>query len=408
MSFTERPTNLPHEHEQGTVFEVFSAFFKLGLSSFGGPIAHLGYFREELIKRRNWLSEEAYADLVALCQFLPGPASSQVGFGLGLLRAGPLGGLAAFLAFTIPSALLLFAFATWAYVFSGAVGQGLLHGLKLVAVAVVAQAVWGMARTFCTDNARAGLAFLAVALVVFAGGAGGQIAAIVLGGVGGYFLCQSTQADLHVIRLRVPPKRVGLGAFVLFAVLLLGLPLYAMGGGSILAQVFASFYQSGALVFGGGHVVLPLLEAEVVATGLVSESSFLSGYGAAQAVPGPLFTFAGYLGAEVLTGSSAWIGASVALAGIFLPGFLLLIAGLPFWSMLRETPSAQGILAGTNAAVVGVLGAALYSPVFTSAVIEPRDFVSALLGFVLLVPFKQPPWVVVIVLALTGMGFAFF
>ncbi|SDR37460.1 chromate efflux transporter [Pseudovibrio sp. Tun.PSC04-5.I4] len=406
MSFSERPSNLPEVHPQGHVIEVFLAFLKLGLTSFGGPIAHLGYFREELVKRRNWLTEEAYGDLVALCQFLPGPASSQVGFGLGLLRAGPLGALAAFLAFTAPSAVLLIVFATWANAFSGPIGLGLIHGLKLVAVAVVSQAVWGMARNFCVDQTRAGLALVAVILIVFFGGAFGQIAAIVAGGLGGYLLCQSDDLVRKPEALFRLKRRTGVIAFGVFAVLLLGLPLVSGMAEDPLLGVFSGFYQSGSLVFGGGHVVLPLLEAEVVGKGLVSETSFLTGYGATQAVPGPLFTFAGYLGAEMQTGYSAWIGASVALVAIFLPGFLLLIGGLPFWSVLRQTPAARGVMAGANAAVVGVLGAALYSPVWTSAILEAKDFAAALLGFVLLVSFKAPPWVVVVVLALTGVGFA--
>ncbi len=407
MSFAERPNNLHDEHATGHVMEVFLAFLKLGLTSFGGPIAHLGYFREELVKRRNWLSEEAYADLVALCQFLPGPASSQVGFGLGLMRAGPFGALAAFLAFTAPSALLLFAFAYWASAFDGPVGAGLIHGLKLVAVAVVSQAVWGMARNFCADQLRAGLAVLAVVLVVVLGGAGGQIAAIVAGGLGGFLFCRSEIRQQSQEVLLAPRHRFGLLSVVLFAVLLFGLPFLTEWYTDPLLGVFSSFYHSGSLVFGGGHVVLPLLEAEIVGNGLVSENSFLAGYGATQAVPGPLFTFAGYLGAVMETGHAAWIGACVALIGIFLPGALLLIAGLPYWAVLRRTPSARGVMAGANAAVVGVLGAALYSPVWTSAVLEARDFAAALCGFVLLVSFKAPPWVVVVFLAMTGIGFAF-
>ncbi|KZL21306.1 putative chromate transport protein [Pseudovibrio axinellae] len=407
MSFAERPHNLPEEHAKGHALEVFVAFLKLGLTSFGGPIAHLGYFRDELVIRRKWLSEQAYADLVALCQFLPGPASSQVGFGLGLMRAGPLGALAAFFAFTAPSALLLFGFAYWSSAFEGPVGMGLIHGLKLVAVAVVAQAVWGMARNFCTDQLRAGLAVLAVVLVVGLGGAGGQIAAIVAGGLGGFLFCRSVpQKELGEV-LFSPKKRIGALSFILFVVLLFGLPVLTDWIAEPLLGVFASFYHSGSLVFGGGHVVLPLLEAEVVGTGLVSESSFLAGYGATQAVPGPLFTFAGYLGAEMHTGYAVWVGACIALLGIFLPGALLLLAGLPYWAMLRQTPSARGIMAGANAAVVGVLGAALYAPVWTSAILEAKDFAAALCGFVLLVSFKSPPWVVVVLLGLTGIGFAF-
>ncbi|MEM9736788.1 MAG: chromate efflux transporter, partial [Pseudomonadota bacterium] len=335
---------------KGHAGEVLSAFAVLGFTSFGGPIAHLGYFRAEFVERRRWLTEEAYAELVALCQFLPGPASSQVGFGLGWMRAGPLGALAAFMAFTLPSALLLVGVALGAQLFAGPVGAGVLDGLKLVAVAVVAQAVLGMARSLCPDPARASIAVVAVALIALLG-AVGQIAAIAVGALAGLAFLSPEGQKAAPLEVRVAPA-LSILALILFLVLLVGLPLLAPG------SIADAFYRSGALVFGGGHVVLPLLEAEVVGRGAVSEAEFLAGYGAAQAVPGPLFTFGAYLG-TVMGGLT---GAAIALAAIFFPGFLLLIGVLPFWTRLRAAPRAQAALAGANAAVVGVLGAALYDP----------------------------------------------
>lgn len=380
---------------RGNAAEVLSAFFKLGLTSFGGPIAHLGYFRDEFVTRRRWLSEASYADLVALCQFLPGPASSQVGFALGLMRAGPLGALAAWIGFTLPSAVLLILFAYGASALEGPLVQGALHGLKLVAVAVVAQAVFGMAKSLTPDAQRAGIAVAVVFMIALIGGAIGQVGAIVLGGVAGLVLCRS---DAHVGKVEEfhgVSRRVGLVALVLFLALLIGLPLLPHSAGLAL---FDGFYRAGALVFGGGHVVLPLLEAETVALGTMGADAFLAGYGAAQAVPGPLFTFAAYLGAV----SDGLLGAAIALVAIFLPGILILLAALPFWNQLRAWPTAQAAMRGANAAVVGILGAALYDPVFTSAVLNPLDFALALAGFVALVVWKAPSWVVVIALAVAG------
>ncbi|MEM0942423.1 MAG: chromate efflux transporter [Pseudomonadota bacterium] len=375
---------------KGHAGEVLSAFAVLGCTSFGGPIAHLGYFRAEFVERRRWLTEEAYAELVALCQFLPGPASSQVGFGLGWMRAGPLGALAAFLAFTLPSALLLVGVALGAQLFAGPVGAGVLDGLKLVAVAVVAQAVLGMARSLCPDRARASIAVVAVALIALLG-AVGQIAAIAAGALAGLAFLSPEGQKAAPLEVRVAPA-LSILALILFLVLLVGLPLLAPG------SIADAFYRSGALVFGGGHVVLPLLEAEVVGRGAVSEAEFLAGYGAAQAVPGPLFTFGAYLG-TVMGGLT---GAAIALAAIFLPGFLLLIGVLPFWTRLRAAPRAQAALAGANAAVVGVLGAALYDPVFTNAVQNPVEMTLALAGFVALVVWKAPALGVVFALATAG------
>ncbi|MFP4327505.1 MAG: chromate efflux transporter [Paracoccaceae bacterium] len=388
----------------GTAREVFAAFLKLGLTSFGGPIAHLGYFRDELVTRRGWLSDAAYADLVALCQFLPGPASSQVGFALGLMRAGWAGALAAFAAFTLPSALILLVFALTAARISGPIGTGLLDGLKIVAVAIVAQAVWGMAKTLCPDRARASIAVGAVAMLALFPGAPGMVAAILLGGVTGLILGRGSAAPLggHVA-MPVTPAQAGI-ALAGFATLLAVLPLIA--GASQALAVIDGFFRAGALVFGGGHVVLPLLQAEVVQPGWVSPETFLAGYGAAQAVPGPLFTFAGYLGAVLDPAPNGVTGAAIALLALFLPGFLILVGVLPFWDRFRTMAQAQSAMQGANAAVVGILGAALYAPVFTSAIGDTRDFTLALVCFVLLVVWKMPPWGVVLVAALGGVGLA--
>ncbi len=381
--------------------EVFWAFLALGLTSFGGPVAHLGYFRTAFVERRQWLSEQAYADLVALCQFLPGPASSQVGFALGLMRAGPWGAAMAWLAFTLPSAIVLVLFALGAAVLEGPVASGIIHGLKVVAVAIVAHAVWGMARNLCPDKTRTGIALAAVFAVVLVSGPLGQVAAIVLGGVAGLLLCRQSAAASSSESLHFPVTRqAGTLALLIFAGLLVLLPLLAASAGWL--NVVDAFYRSGALVFGGGHVVLPLLEAEVVQSGWVTADEFLAGYGAAQAVPGPLFTFAAYLGA-LLPGIPSVIGALLALLAIFVPGFLLLVGVLPFWNQFRQWSSAQALMRGANAAVVGILGAALYQPVWTSAILGPYEFVLALTGFLLLTVWKLPAWLVVIVVALGGV-----
>jgi chromate transporter len=389
---------------RGRVGEVFTAFLKLGLTSFGGPIAHIGYFRDELVVRRKWLDETAYADLVALCQFLPGPASSQVGFSLGILRGNGLwGGLAAWFAFTMPSALILFAFAIGASAFTGPVAEGFLHGLKLVAVAVVAQAIWGMSRTLTPDRVRAGIAFAAIAMVVFFPGSFGQIAAIALGACAGLWLCREEIAPVSG-HLNFPVTRWGGAvALVLFAVLLLIPPVVATATNSQGLVLFDAFYRSGALVFGGGHVVLPLLQAQVVTPGWVTNEAFLAGYGLAQAVPGPLFTFAAYLGAVMGPAPNGLAGAAIALVALLLPGMLLVYGMLPFWDAMRTRLAAQAAMRGTNAAVVGILGAALYNPVWTSAVLTPRDFALALAGFLLLTVWKLPPWFVVVLLAGAGV-----
>jgi chromate transporter len=387
----------------GGLAEVFAAFLKLGLTSFGGPIAHLGYFRTEFVERRKWLSESSYADVVALCQFLPGPASSQVGFTLGILRGnGLLGGLAAWFAFTMPSALILFAFALGAAAFSGPFAAGVLHGLKLVAVAVVAQAIWGMAKSLTPDRERAAIALAAVAIVVFVGGSFGQIGAIALGAMAGLWLCRGDgPAPTGHLSFSVSPRR-GAVALALFTALFVITPLVTAKTGSQGLALFDAFYRSGALVFGGGHVVLPLLQAEVVTPGWVSNADFLAGYGVAQAVPGPLFTFAAYLGAVMTPAPNGLAGATIALIALSLPGLLLVYGMLPYWDALRLRPTAQAAMRGTNAAVVGILGAALYNPVWTSAVLTPRDFALALTGFLLLTVWKLAPWIVVVLLATTG------
>jgi len=386
-----------------SALEVLLTFLKLGLTSFGGPIAHIGYFREEIVVRRRWIDDAKYTDLVALCQFLPGPASSQVGFSLGLIRAGYWGALAAWTGFTLPSAVLLTAFAYGAGALGGPIGLGVLHGLKLVAVAIVAQAVWGMARTLCPDRPRASIACVAALMILANTSSLAQISAILLGGVAGLWFCR-TSAPTSPGSLGVPVSRhVGVLALTSFFVLLIALP--ALSGSSHVVELFDAFYRSGALVFGGGHVVLPLLSKEFVTPGWVSQDSFLAGYGAAQAVPGPLFTFAAYLGA-VVEPAHAIAGAALGLLGIFLPGFLVLLGTLPFWDVFRQRVGAQAIMRGINAAVVGLLGAALYNPLWISSVKSSGDFALALIGFVLLTAWRAPPFIVVILSALGGIALA--
>jgi chromate transporter len=392
------------DQQTRSALEVLRVFLRLGVTCFGGPIAHIGYFRDEFVVRRRWIDEQSYADLVGLCQFLPGPASSQVGFSIGLTRAGYRGGLAAWTGFTLPSAIALVLFAYGAGELGGPIGIGLLHGLKLVAVAIVAEAVWGMARTLCPDRERASIAVAAALIILFSGSSVSQIAAILLGGVAGLWLCRAGPPTTTG-HLTVPVSRtVGLAALFVFFLLLAGLPVLR---GLVHAQaidLFGAFYRSGALVFGGGHVVLPLLREAFVTPGWVSDDAFLAGYGAAQAVPGPLFTFAAYLGAIVSPSPHGLIGAGLGLIGIFLPGLLILIGTLPFWETFRRRAGAQAVMRGVNAAVVGLLGAALYNPVWTSSVKTPADFGIALVGFVLLTAWRAPPLVVVIVSALGGIA----
>jgi chromate transporter len=383
----------------GRPLEVLAAATRLGLTSFGGPIAHLGYFRDEYVVRRKWVDEQTYADLVALCQFLPGPASSQVGIALGIFRAGLLGGLAAWLGFTLPSAIAMVLFAYGAGGLRGAVGDGLLHGLKIVAVAVVAQAVWSMARALAPDPTRASIAVAATLVVTFAASAVGQIAAIVLGAAAGLRLCRGTRTASEPHPPLAIPRALAMLALATFVALLVLLPVAARLTGSQAVALVEAFYRAGALVFGGGHVVLPLLQASVVRPGWVGPDTFLAGYGAAQAVPGPLFTFAAYLGAVMEQPPNGVGGATICLVAIFLPGLLLVVGVLPFWGSLRRRSLVQAAMRGVNAAVVGILLAALYHPVWTSAIHQPRDFALALIGFLLLAVWSVPPWIVVAVSA---------
>jgi chromate transporter len=383
------------------LLEVLGVSTRLGLTSFGGPIAHLGYFRDEYVVRRRWIDEAHYADLVALCQFLPGPASSQVGMALGIIRAGLLGGLAAWLGFTLPSALALVVFAYGLRTVDVA-DAGWIHGLKVVAVAVVAQAVWGMARNLAADRARGSLAILAALAVLASRTAVTQVLVIVAGGLIGWMLLPAAGTSATTTG-RVPVGRaVGVASLTLFFALLVGLPLAAQTLPHHALSVFDSFYRAGSLVFGGGHVVLPLLQAEVVPPGWVTNEQFIAGYGAAQAVPGPLFTFAAYLGAVMRQPPNGWLGGAWALAAVFLPSYLLVVGTLPFWELLRWRPSFQAALRGINAAVVGLLLAALYDPVWTSAITGPADFGLALVAFGLLMFWRLPSWLVVLVTAAGG------
>jgi chromate transporter len=404
MDLTAETTTVPVR--RGSPLEVLRIFLKLGLTCFGGPIAHIGYFRDEFVVRRKWIDEHAYADLVGLCQFLPGPASSQVGFSIGLMRAGYLGALAAWTGFTLPSASILVLFAYGAGALSGPVGAGLLHGLKLTAVAILAQAVWGMARNLCPDRERASIAVVAALIILLSTASIAQIGAIVLGGLAGLWLCRS-EAPAPSGHVELPVSRtVGLITLAMFFVLLAGLPALRGLTGSTGVALFDAFYRSGALVFGGGHVVLPLLREAFVAPGWLSDDAFLAGYGAAQAVPGPLFTFAAYLGTVVSPKPHGLAGAALGLVGIFLPGILILLGALPFWDSFRKRAGAQAMMRGVNAAVVGVLGAALYDPVWSTTVHTPRDFGIALVGFFLLVAWRAPPVVVVVFSAAAGTAMA--
>lgn len=382
--------------KSGSVIEVFLVFLRLGLTSFGGPVAHLGYFREEFVARRKWLDERAYADLVALCQFLPGPASSQVGMAVGLSRAGYAGALAAWAAFTLPSAIALVLFAFGVEALGNAAGSAWLHGLKIAAVAVVAHAVLGMARSLAPDKERATLAVTAAIIALAVPDVLGQVGAIVLGGLAGLTLLRDGAAPTDHVAMPVPVSRaIGAVALILFFILLFILPLLAAETRSQTIDLADAFYRAGSLVFGGGHVVLPLLQAEVVPSGWVTNDQFLAGYGAAQAVPGPLFTFAAYLGAVI----GGWWPAVVCLVAVFVPSFLLVIGGLPFWEDLRRKVWARSALRGVNAAVVGLLLAALYDPVWTAGITGPQDFALGAAAFLLLFMWNVTPWLVVLLCA---------
>lgn len=413
---SDRPTDAAPEPDgaqeparpQGTPLEVLRAFTVLGLTSFGGPVAHLGYFREQLVVRRRWITEQAYGELVALAQFVPGPASSQVGFVLGVHRAGVLGGLAAFAAFTLPSAVLLVLVAFGAPLLEGPLAEGLIAGLKVVAVAVVAHAVWGMARTLTPDLRRAAIAVAAGLVVLLAGVGWAPLAAIALGAAAGLVLCRGAGAE-EVRALSIPiSRRAGAACLIVLGALLVALPVLAALIPSQPLAVADAFSRAGALVFGGGHVVLPLLEAAIVEPGWVTESQFLAGYGAAQAVPGPLFTFAGYLGAAMAPGIEGLVLAGIALVAIFIPGLLLIIGVLPFWAALQSRPAVRALVRGASAAVVGVLAATLYDPVATSALVDASTVALAVLCTVLLMVVRVPAWAVVLVGAGGGMLLAAF
>ncbi len=386
-----------------SALEVCRLFLKLGLTSFGGPIAHLGYFREEFVNRRKWLDEKAFADLVALCQFLPGPASSQAGIAIGTMRAGLWGGFAAWLGFTMPStvALILFGYGTGIF----EKGTSWIHGLKVVAVAVVAQAVWSMSVNLCPDRPRRAMAILSALAVLLWHSSFSQISVIVIAGIVGWKLLRSDHsASRSEPEFSIRSHPGAIWALSIFLGLLIGLPILGMLFPASPLAVIASFYRAGSLVFGGGHVVLPLLQAEVVPPGWVTNDVFLAGYGAAQAVPGPLFTFAAYLGTVMSPQPHGWIGGMICLTAIYLPSFLLLMGAMPFWEVLRSRTGVQSTLKGVNAAVVGLLLAALYDPVWTSAILSAEDFALALICFGLLTLWKLPPWLIVIFAAF--MSFA--
>ena len=405
MTETAAPTEQSSpEPRGGNLWEVLQASGKLGLTSFGGPIAHLGYFHNEYVVQRQWLDDHTYFDLVALCQFLPGPASSQIGIALGVMRAGLLGGLAAWVGFTLPSALLLVAFAYGVQWFTPEQTAGWLNGLKIVAVAVVAQAVWSMARTLCPDRERISIAILAAVVVLAAPSAATQVIVIALGGIIGWRFLRTTE-EMQPVRLPVRYGKVfGAGVLILFLALLVALPLLKQGIPNQALAMFDSFYRTGALVFGGGHVVLPLLQAEVVPQGWISNEQFLAGYGAAQAVPGPLFTFSAYLGATMGPEPNGWRGAALALVAIFLPSYLLIVGALPFWDDVRSHPEFRSALRGINASVVGILLAALYTPVWTSAIGRPLDFALGITAFGLLMFWRLPPLTVVLFCAIGGFA----
>ena len=387
--------------------EVLWVALRLGLTSFGGPIAHLGYFRVEYVVQRRWLDETSYADVVALCQFLPGPASSQVGIAVGYIRAGMAGGLAAWIGFTLPSALALVLFAYGVEEFD-VIDAGWLHGLKLAAVAVVAQAVWGMGRSLALDRDRATIVIVAAVAALAWQSAIMQVLIILVSGFVGWKILKvdAVQSGKDSLSTFIP-KWMGIVALVVFFVILAGLPLARQLESSQTLAIFDSFFRSGSLVFGGGHVVLPLLQSEVVGPGWMTNAEFVAGYGATQAVPGPLFTFSAYLGAVISPGPQGIVGGGLALVAIFLPSFLLITGVLPFWDLLRRRDVFRRALNGVNAAVVGLLLAALYNPVWTSAVEAPEDFALAISALGLLMFWKTPPWMVVSLAAGGGAAIAY-
>ena len=388
----------PMSSAKRSAWEVFKIFTRLGCTSFGGPTAHLGYFRDEFVEKRKWFSDKQYADLVALCQFLPGPASSQVGMAIGLQRAGYLGMFFAWVGFTLPSVLLMVAFALGVAQLGDISEAGWLLGLKTAAVAVVAQAVYGMAKNLVTGKIHAAIAVAALVLVLLVPHPFIQVGAIVLGIVAGLAFLRDKKDPEEDPQEESGSRTLGIVCLGLFFVLLFALPVVARLTG---AGIFDTFYRAGALVFGGGHVVLPLLESVTVGPGLVDHDTFLAGYGAAQAMPGPLFTFASFLGAS-MEGTNWLLGAVIATVAIFLPAALLVLGAMPFWERLRQAPRAGAALAGANAAVVGILGAALYTPVFTAGITGAATLCIAVVCYAALTSWKVPPWAVVIGAALVG------
>lgn len=384
------------------IWGVFSVFLRLGLTSFGGPIAHLGYFYDEFVVRRRWIGEKEYADLVALCQFLPGPASSQVGMAMGFFRHGYLGTIAAWTGFTLPSALLLIFFALGLSEYKEAISLDVIHGLKVVAVAIVAQAIWGMAKNLCTDVQRITIMTLVCCAVLLSPSAWVQVAGIILSGLVGRFLFKPTSIISQSTLTVSIGRKAGFIWLGVFAILLLGLPALQLVFHNELLDMINIFYRAGSLVFGGGHVILPLLQSALVPTGFVNNETFLAGYGAAQAVPGPLFTFAAFLGSSIEGDYPTWLNGIICLLSIFIPSFFLVVGALPFWNRLRQNIKMQAALAGINAAVVGILLAALYQPVWTSSITKPTDFILAFVGFIALVFWKISPWVVVAGSAVLG------
>ncbi|AMO84356.1 chromate transporter, chromate ion transporter (CHR) family [Solibacillus isronensis B3W22] len=390
--------NSPKQNRIRSLIEIFLVSTRLGLTSFGGPTAHLGYFHEEYVRRRKWMDEKSYADLVALCQFLPGPSSSQVGIGIGIMRAGIVGGITSFIGFTFPSVVALIAFALLMTGFD--VGNaGWIHGLKIVAVAIVAHAIIGMAKSLTPDLKRKAIAIFALLVTLLWQTDFSQVVVILMAAFIGFLLLEQ-ENEGGVVQTRFPvSKQVGAICLLVFVGLLVVLPLLKEMTGSYWVAMFDSFYRSGSFVFGGGHVVLPLLENEFVPTGWMSEEAFLAGYGVTQAVPGPLFTFAAYLG----TVMNGWEGGIIATVAIFLPAFLLVIGALPFWDQLRNQPKITGAIMGMNAAVIGILIAALYSPIWTSSILDAKDFALAVILFSMLSYWKLPPWIVVVTGAVTGL-----
>jgi len=398
-------SSAPQTDERPGVLKIFLTFLVLGATAFGGPVAHFGYFRTEFVDRRRWIDERGYADLVSLSQFLPGPASSQTGIAIGMLQRGWAGGFAAWLGFTTPAALIMIGLGFGLSFAQTAAGQGVIHGLKLAAVAVVANALWGMARNACDSPLKASFAALACVAILFAGSAWHQVLVIALAAITGAILIRDDSGNSEAEVVRRGSRAIGFSLLIVFAALLFGLPLVAQSVASGNLDAFTAFYRVGSLVFGGGHVVLPLLEAELVPTGWMTTDAFLAGYGAAQAIPGPMFALTGYLGNVIDPGGGylgGWIGGVIAIVAVFLPSFLLLGAALPYWDALRSRTRIRSALSGVNAAVVGLLLAVLYTPVWTSSVHDASDFATVVIAAVLLAMWKAPSWLVVLLAAIAG------